>query len=212
MKRIIVIYCFSLLFYSGTLHAQLRAGFKFGVSSVNLSSDIIDLKGVSDLNDLKLNVAKANYGIHAGLFFQLKIFGIFVQPEFILNSTSTDFKLSQLSDSPFDIIKRESYKYLDIPVLVGIKLGPLQLGVGPVGHVFIKSRSELFDVAGYNQKFKELLYGYQASAALVIGKIYFDLRHEGNLSRFGDHIEFHGHQYSFSKSPSRMIGSIGFAF
>jgi len=63
MKRIIVIYCFSLLFYSGTLHAQLRAGFKFGVSSVNLSSDIIDLKGVSDLNDLKLNVAKANYGI-----------------------------------------------------------------------------------------------------------------------------------------------------
>lgn len=212
MKRIIVIYCFSLLFCSGSLHAQLRAGLKFGVSSVNLSSSVIDIQGTSDLNDLKLAVGKADYGVHAGIFVQLKLFGIFIQPEFIFNSNSADFKLSQISDQPFDIVKRESYQYLDIPVLMGIKLGPLQLGAGPVGHVFLNSRSELFDVAGYNQKFKELKYGYQASAALVLGKIYLDLRYEGNLTRFGDHIEFYGHQYSFADTPSRILGSIGFAF
>lgn len=212
MKRIIVICCFSLLYCSGNLFAQLRAGLKFGVSSVNLSSDVIDIRGASDLHDLKLAVAKADYGIHAGFFLQLKLMGIFVQPEFIFNSNTTDFKLSQISDSPFDVVKTESYQYLDIPVLIGIKLGPLQLGAGPVGHVFLNSRSELFDVAGYNQKFKEVKYGYQANAALVIGKIYFDVRYEGNLSRFGEHIEFHGNQYSFSSTPSRVIGSIGFAF
>ena len=212
MKRIIVICCFSLLFYSNSLHAQLRAGFKFGVSSVNLSPEVIDIRGASDFNDLKLAVAKADYGIHAGFFLQLKLAGIFIQPEFIFNSNTADFKLSQISDNPFDVVKSESYQNLDIPILLGIILGPLQLGAGPVGHIFLNSRSELFEVAGYDQKFKEIQYGYQANAALVIGKIYFDVRYEGNLSRFGEHIEFHGNQYSFSSNPSRLIGSIGFAF
>lgn len=212
MKRIIVIYCFSLLLFSGSLQAQLRAGLKFGVSSVNLSDGVIDIKGTSDLHDLKLAVAKADYGIHAGFFVQLKLAGIFIQPEFIFNSNSAQFKLSQISDSPFDVVKKESYQYLDIPVLLGISLGPLQLGAGPVGHLFIHSRSELFDVAGYQQKFNEIKYGYQANAALVLGKIYLDLRYEGNLSNFGDHIEFYGNRYSFANTPTRLIGSIGFAF
>lgn len=212
MKRNIVFYCLSLLLISGSIHAQIRAGFKFGVSSINIAPGSIDVPGNSNIDDLKLAVGKADYGIQGGMFLQLKFAGIFVQPEVVFNSNSTDFKLSQLSDSPFDIVKRESYQYLDIPVLFGVKFGPLQLGAGPVGHVFLNSTSELFDIDGYNQKFKEIQYGYQASAALVIGKIYFDVRYEGNLSKFGDHIEFYGNQYSFSKAPSRLIGSIGFAF
>ncbi|MEP7320607.1 MAG: hypothetical protein ABI761_01765 [Saprospiraceae bacterium] len=198
--------------FNSLIYAQFRVGLKFGVSSDNISTSAIDIQGANDFNDLKLSLLRANYGIHAGIFTQVKILGIFIQPEFVFNSSSADYKLSQLSHSPVDVIKRESYQNLDIPVLLGVKLGPLQLGAGPVGHLFINSSSELIDVSGYKQKFKELKYGYQAMAALVIGKLYLDLRYEGNLSKFGDHLEFFGKQYSFDKSPSRMIGSIGIAF
>lgn len=201
-----------MVFVTLTLNAQFRAGFKFGVSSVNLAPGSIDVAGVNDFQDFKLAVAKANYGVHAGLFAQIKLAGLFIQPEVMFNSNSADFKLSEITGQPFDVVKRENYQYLDIPLLLGFKLGPLQLGAGPVGHVFLNSGSELFDINGYGQKFKEFKYGYQANASLVIGKLYLDVRYEGNSSRFGDHIEFFGNQYAFSKSPSRLIGSIGIAF
>lgn len=201
-----------LLGFNTIIHAQLRVGLKFGVSSDNIATKPINISSPGDFSDLRLALLKANYGIHAGIFTQLKIAGIFIQPEFMFNSSSADYKLSQLTHSPFDIIKRESYQNLDIPVLMGVKFGPLQLSAGPVGHVFINSTSELFDVNGFKQKFKELTYGYQGNAALVIGKLYLDVRYEGNLTKFGDHLNFFGHQYAFDKSPSRWIGSIGFAF
>jgi Outer membrane protein beta-barrel domain len=198
--------------FNGLINAQFRVGLKFGVSSDNITTTPINIHGTNDFSDLKLSLLHANYGIHAGIFTQVKILGIFIQPEFIFNSSSADYKLTQITHAPVDIIKRESYQNLDIPVLMGVKFGPLQLGVGPVGHVFINSTSELFDVSGYKQKFKELKYGYQAGAALVIGKLYLDVRYEGNLSKFGDHLEFFGKQYAFDKSPSRIMGSIGIAF
>ena len=201
-----------VLMVSFVSYGQFRVGLKFGTSSNNFSTSAIDIPGQSDFTDLKLALLKANYGVHAGLFAQLKIAGFFIQPEVMFNSTSSDYKLSQLGSSPFDLIKRESYQNLDIPVLVGVGLGPLQLGVGPVGHVFINSSSDLFDVAGYSQKFKELKYGYQANAALAIGKLYIDIRYEGNLSKYGDHFNFYGKQYNFDKAPARIIGSIGLAF
>lgn len=211
MKKIIVLAVFTLAINSISF-GQLRVGLKFGASSNNFSTKAINIPGQSDFGDLKLALLKANYGVHAGIFTQLKIAGIFIQPEVIFNSTSADYTLSQLGGAPFDVIKRETYQNVDIPVLIGISMGPLQLGVGPVGHVFINSTSELFDVQGYSQKFKDLKYGYQANAALVIGKLYIDVRYEGNLSKYGDHFNFYGHQYAFDKSPARIIGSIGMAF
>ena len=194
------------------IHAQLRVGLKLGVSSDNLVTNPINIQGASDFSDLRLALVNASYGVHAGIFTQLRILGFFIQPELMFNSSSSTYKLSQLTHAPLDLIKHESYQNLDIPVLLGIKFGPLQLGAGPVGHVFIKSTSELTDVSGFKQKFKDLKYGYQASAALVIKKLYLDVRYEGNLSKFGDHLEFFGKQYSFDKSPSRWIGSVGIAF
>lgn len=211
MKKIIVFLAIWVS-VSTQIHAQLRVGLKFGASSNNLLTTPLNIPGQSDFSDFKLSLKQANYGVHAGIFTQVKIAGIFIQPEVMFNSNSADYKISDVTADPLEIIKRESYQYVDVPILVGVKLGPLQLGLGPVGHFFLNSTSELFDIQGYTQKFKECTYGYQANAALVIGKLYIDIRHEGNFSKYGDHIEFFGHQYSFDKSPSRLIGSIGIAF
>lgn len=207
MKKIFVFLTF--LFTITYLQAQVRVGLKFGASSNNIITKPIDIQGINDLSDFSLNLKYANYGVHAGIFTQIRLLGIFVQPELIFNSNSNDYSINSLGIST---LKRESYNHLDIPMLVGFKLGPIQLGAGPVGHVFINSKSELFDLEGYSQKFKQFTYGYQGNAAIVIGKLYLDVRYEGNFSKFGDHITFSGHQYNFDKSPARIIGSIGIAF
>lgn len=211
MKKIFV-FIILILALAHTIQAQFRVGLKFGASSNNLLTSPITVHSVNDISDFKLSLAQANYGVHAGIFTQLKIMGFFVQPELMFNSNSSDYKISDLGKDPVSVIKRESYQNLDIPFLLGVKFGPLQLGAGPVGHVFLRSTSELFDVAGYSQKFKEFTYGYQGNIALVIGKLYIDVRYENNFSKFGDHIRFFGNQYQFDKSPARLIGSIGIAF
>ncbi len=211
MKKIFVFAVF-LLWVNSILIAQLRVGLKFGASSNNIITKPIDIQGVNDFADIRLNLKYANYGVHAGIFTQVKLLGFFIQPEFIFNSNSNDYMVTNPGSTTLSTLKRESFQYLDIPMLMGIKLGPLQLGAGPVGHVFINSTSELFDIQGYQQKFKQFTYGYQANAALVIGKLYFDVRYEGNFAKFGDHIHFFGNQYNFDKSPTRLIGSIGLAF
>jgi hypothetical protein len=196
----------------GSLKAQIRIGLKFGASSNNLLTQPIAIDGQHDYSDLSLALRNAHYGIHAGLFSQIKLAGFFIQPEILFNSTGADYNITELGQKPITIIKRESYQNLDIPVLMGIKLGPLQLGAGPVGHVHLQSTSELFDIQGYSQKFKEFTYGYQAMGALVIGKLYLDVRYEGNFSNLGDHFQFFGKSYAFDRSPTRIIGSIGIAF
>ena len=95
---------------------------------------------------------------------------------------------------------------------MGIKLGPLRLGAGPVAHVHLNSNSELFDFDGFDQKFKELTWGYQAGIGLDLWKLVLDFRYEGNFNKYGDHLVFFGNTYAFDDNPGQLVASVGFAF
>ena len=90
-----------------------------------------------------------------------------------------------------DLIKSENYQYLDIPLIIGLKAGPVRLGAGPVGHVFIDSSSELFDIDGYEQKFDEMTWGWQGGIGFDIWNIHLDIKYEGNFSNFSNHFIFY---------------------
>ena len=80
MKKIIVFLAIWVS-VSTQIHAQLRVGLKFGASSNNLLTTPLNIPGQSDFSDFKLSLKQANYGVHAGIFTQVKIAGIFIQPE-----------------------------------------------------------------------------------------------------------------------------------
>ena len=167
----------------------------------------------NDVEEFKLAINDANYGMHIGFLIQAKMNKFFIQPEFLFNSNSVNYKVEDFSgDQIITTIKEEKFNYLDIPIMVGYRLGPLRLQGGPVAHVLINSSSELFDLEGYDQKFDETTWGYQAGVGLDIWRFIFDLKYEGNFNKFGDHINFFGDQYTFDKSPGRWIASVGFTF
>ncbi len=127
----------------------------------------------------------------------------------MFNSNRTDYKIGESSAG--DVIKNEKYQFLDIPVLVGAKLGPVRLQVGPVGHYFLKSTSELKDFKGYEARFKQMTWGWQGGLNIGFKRVSLDFRYEGNFSKLGDHITFFGDQYHFSDSPARLIVGLNFA-
>jgi len=158
-------------------------------------------------------VNNSDYGTHFGFFAQLKIRKFFIQPEVLFNSNSVNYTVTDFRNpSVVDIVKNEKYQNLDIPLMMGFKFGPLRLQGGPVGHVFLNSTSELFDVQGYDQKFDEMTFGYQAGVGLDIWKLVLDVKYEGNFNKQGDHIVFGEQQYNFDQTPARLLVSVGFAF
>ncbi len=196
-----------LLFFGHIAQAQIFSfGLKGGINTqVNKPKDII--LGTGDTT-LSLGVNKSKFGTQFGAYFR---FGhaIFIQPEVLFNSNRVDYRIGESTVG--EVIKNEKYQYLDIPVLVGLKLGPMRLQGGPVGHYFLNSTSELTDFDGYKARFKQMTWGWQAGLNLGAGRFSFDLRYEGNFSNQGNHITFFGDKYEFANTPSSFIMGVNIA-
>lgn len=205
MKNLII--AIACLFIAQQSHAQFFGlGLKAGMNTqLNHPNDITIGHGDEPFN---LGLQGRQFGTQFGGYMR---FGkrIFVQPEVMFNSNKTDYKIGESSAG--EVIKNEKYQYLDIPVLLGVKLGPLRLQAGPVSHYFLHSTSELTDFAGYEAKFKQMTWGWQGGLNVGFKRISLDVRYEGNFSKQGNHITFFGDQYQFSDSPARLIVGLNFA-
>ncbi|HMQ60043.1 MAG TPA: porin family protein [Flavilitoribacter sp.] len=191
-------------------YSQLRIGIRAGASTEELSPDDFNVieNGVDRLN---IALKDAKYGVHAGLVIQARFNNFLFQPEILLNSNKVDFQVEDLQN-PGTVVKEEKYQYLDVPVLLGYKFGPLRLHAGPVGHIYLNSTSDLTDFEGYKQDFKSMTLGWQGGLGIDIWKLMIDLRYEGNFNKFGDHITFGNTSYAFDETPARFLFSLGFMF
>jgi Outer membrane protein beta-barrel domain len=212
MKRLILLFiCFTAI-QLATIHAQnFKYGIRGGVNTPLKPADFdeIRLKNAADSFKLKLN--DANYGFHFGIWARLKISGIYIQPEVLFNSSKVEYKYSNIRTA-VDSFKSETFRNLDIPLMIGTKLGSFRLNAGPVAHIRISGKSDLTATAGYAEKFKSSTWGYQAGIGFDAGSVGIDLRYEGNFDKFGNHLSFGGKTYEFSKAPSRFIASAAIAF
>ena len=198
-------------FFANITQSQVELGIKAGLNSIDLVSNSIEVN--DGINNLSIAFNDSQYGHHFGLYTRIKAFGIYLEPGAIFNSNKVSYTIEEYSEKGvISSIKNETYRNLDIPMMVGIKAGFFRLFGGPVAHLHLNSSSELLQLKGYKQKFKDATYGYQAGFGFDIRKIRIELAYEGNLSNFGSHITIDGQPYTFSESASRIIGSIGYAF
>ncbi len=204
-KTIVFIAFFSIT--TTVLFSQARFGIRAGVSTTDLEPSQLLITNPATRQEFSLAVDDAKFGVHAGIFakFPLTDF-FFLQPEVVFNSNRVDFERGDLNE-----VFTEKYQYLDIPIIAGLKLGPIKPQIGLVGHVFLNSSSE-FDLESYRQDFQSLTLGWQGGLGLEIKKVFVDLKYEGNFTNFGDHINIGDRSYQFDTSPSRIVLSVGLAF
>lgn len=195
-----------LIVVSNTTKGQIRFGVKGGLSTYDLGVNEA-LKVTQNGSEFLLDVQDAKYGYHAGLVLQIKLASFVIQPEVLFNSNSVDYSFGQTSTGSSNIFT-ERYQNLDIPLMIGLKAGPMRLMAGPVGHYFLKSTSELFEFESYEQKFDDISFGWQGGIGVDLLNVMVDIRYEGNFLTFGDHMVFSGQRYSFSSSPARLIASL----
>lgn len=209
MKKTMAMMAFWVIAMAAT--AQVKFGIKGGYTSTDLNTNDFTIQNQEGRDAFTIAVKEANYGFQFGTFLQAKMGNFFIQPEVTFNTNKVDF-LYQDVMSLNEQIFSERYNTLDIPILMGLKLGPLRLGIGPVGHVNLSSSGSIFNIPDYKENFQDLTLGYQAGAGLDIWRLTFDLRYEGNFSQFGDHMTIGNQQIDFNQTPSRVIGTVGWKF
>jgi len=192
-----------------------NVGFKFGIKAGFSQTDYgIKELLVTDPGSFKMMIEDSRVGFHGGITLQLRINKLIIQPEALLNTINVNYKLTGNIAGTIDtlLLAKETFRNLDIPLMIGFKSGILRLNAGPVGHLHLSSLSDLTKISGYSEQFNKLEWGWQAGMGFDFWKLTIDIRYEGNFSKFGNHIRFGNKSYSFSDNPQRLIGSVGIVF
>ncbi|WP_375581204.1 porin family protein [Marivirga tractuosa] len=168
MKKLFTL--LGLLFFIVTaVEAQVfTVGPKLGISNTTLSlKDNIDAYEAGD----------SKFSYHGGLFARVKIAGFYVQPEAYFNSVRGEY--TDATD-PNDVKTLEfNQNKIDMPVLIGWKMGPFRINAGSVASFNLDDE---VDFDNSVSEYRSAVFAYQAGIGLDISKLIVDLRYEGNLS------------------------------
>mgnify|MGYP000011479902 CR=1 FL=1 len=196
MKKLIL--TLALIAVTVGASAQVTLGPRIAFISTNL-----------DLREEVANVqaGDAEFGFQYGLFARVKVpvIGLYVQPELLFSKTeSTITSGVQNVDLAFNRI--------DVPVMIGGKIGPLRINAGPSLSFLTSAES---DVAGavtdIKDNYSNTTVGFQAGIGVDILKFVIDLKYEGALSeKFGDAITVAGNSFSTDERSNQIVLAIGF--
>lgn len=211
MKKFIVI--LFVLLVSIPAFSQIKFGLKAGVSTTSLSMPTIKTisSGTTSFTVDALTAAK--YGFHGGAFVRLTFFGIYIQPELLFSTRTNEYTVTNVQTST-SIVAKQTFNKLDIPVMLGLKLGPIRLNAGPAASLLINSPNDLISNSDYKSRYSKMTIGYQAGLGFdLLNFLTFDLRYEGSLKKYQNQIQnLAGTKYNLDDRPNAFLFSVGLIF
>ena len=203
MKRITLISVFCLLSYS--LFSQIDLGIKGGLNLTNISMDM-------EAGDFQIvSNPRSQIGYHFGGLVRVSLFGVFIQPELVFTSIATEYTVTDLATTIPELASQRIGR-VDVPVILGVRLGNMRLGLGPVASVIVSDQNDLTVITGYETSLKSATFGYQVGGGFDIWKLGLDIRYEGNLSKLGDQIHVGGQPVNFDTRARQIIFSLSYSF
>ncbi len=205
MKKIILVFL-TVIISSGAF-AQFSWGIKAGATSNNFKlEDPLSINTQQTISAAK----EAAWGFHGGAFVRISMLGLMIQPELIFSMAENNMIVTDVN-SGAEELKSQKFNKLDVPVMLGVKIGPLRLMGGPAASVMISSASDLLDNA--ENLYKSATFGYQAGLGVdILKKITLDVRYEGGLNNFGDEITVGGETFALDGRTNAIIVSAGIMF
>lgn len=202
MKKLILI-VLAVVVSTGAF-AQFGFGLKAGASSNNFN-----VEGVTGGTASTIAAAnEASWGFHGGVFARVSFLGLMVQPEILFSMAENNMLVT---DAGVESLKSQKFNKLDIPVMLGVKLGPVRIMAGPAASVMLSSDTDIIGDA--ESLYKTATFGYQAGLGVdLMKKLTIDVRYEGGLSNFGDEVSVGGETLTLDGRSSAILLSVGYMF
>lgn len=197
MRKLSVFILF--LFFSLGASAQLDFGLRAGVGLAGASID--EFEGGTNFESLESTERPLTY--HGGIYAKVSLAMLFIQPEVLITNINQTLqaKSSNNPDLPINL----SFNRLDVPLLVGTKLGPIRAVVGPV---FSMNLSEVSDNLGDNLNSGG--FGYQAGIGLELGSLQLDLRYESSFSSWASAVIINNTAYNADLRSNQLMLCLAF--
>jgi len=210
MKKLILILAVSLLIITTTDAQMFKYGIKAGIGFSSLKiEDITDISDGGDVYDLVTGDGVMGY--HIGVQTQIKLAMLLIQPEVYFNAGGGTVE-QIVENGPTEVLN-VNFSRIDIPLLVGVKLGPMRINAGPVGSFVLKETNDLEEIQDdYTLFTNAMTWGFQAGLGFNISKISIDARYEGSLSKLGETLSLGGTDFALDARPSQWIISLGIWF
>ena len=146
-------------------------------------SPTVSVDGQTFRNNLQASL-DSKTGTSFGIYMR---FGrnLFIQPELLYSTRSGSFDVIRNGQTTTSTVKTTSF---DVPLLLGIKGGPIRIVAGPVVSLRINDNQSLGDAVHQytngtlNDAWSQAYYGYQIGGGLDIGSFGLDVRYQGNIS------------------------------
>lgn len=214
MKKLFVIVL--SLFIVLPAFSQVDFGLKVGLNTTSVTME--DLKTITS-GSTSYTVEKvkgANFGIHGGLFVRLNISKLYIQPELLLSTRTNEYTVTNITNitNPIDSSVIQKFTKLDIPVMIGFKLGPIRLNAGPSASLLLNTPSDLIKDPDFKTMYANMTFGYQAGVGIdLLKKLTIDLRYEGSLQKYQNKIENAiGVPVTLDDRPNAFLVSVGLIF
>ena len=197
--------------------SQLKFGAKAGVMSTSINADqtIENIQG-QDYDALEVQGKEATInGFQAGFFGRISIASIYVQPEILFSTSTTEVQVQEIDQGTIQETYNTEQKFnkIDVPLMAGWKFGPARLQLGPVASIVLSNQSAIEAATNAKEEFNKATWGYQVGAGLdLFSTLTLDIKYEGSLSKFGDGVVIGGNEREFDSRPNQFILSLGLFF
>jgi len=179
----------------------ITAGPRLGVSSSQLL--VGDIQGAEN--------GDRSFGFQAGVFARLSLGAVYIQPEVLFSNTGGQ-TITRFPDGP-DAVLDYNFNKLDVPILVGVKSGPVRFNVGPVFGVLLDAEATepvsqvTEDVSEF---YREGTFGFQAGVGFDLWNLIIDLKYEGGISQFSKNIRIGGQRFESDQRQNQFILAVGY--
>jgi hypothetical protein len=198
--------------------SQIKWGLKAGVSTTSLSMPSVKTITSGTTSFTVEGLKSAKYGFNGGAFVRLTLLGVYIQPELLFSTRSNEYTVTNVTNqsSPVAYVAKQNFNKLEIPVMVGCKLGPIRLNAGPAASILINSPKDLITDSNFKNRLSTMTIGYQAGLGFDLLKLLtFDVRYEGSLKKYQNQIQAlagSGQKVNLDDRPNAFLFSVGIFF
>ncbi|MHA8077175.1 porin family protein [Aquirufa sp. TARAVU-A1A] len=159
-----------------------RLGIKGGVNMASLKTEGLTYNGLGNYVVENLN---AKTGYVAGAYMRLGR-KIYIEPELLVSYKNGSINvLKSLSTQSLQLDIK--YVSLDVPILIGYRLGPLHVMAGPVASYSLNADNSIAEAIGTNlgslqAATTKAYFSYTAGAGIDLLGLTLDVRYEGNFT------------------------------
>lgn len=206
MRKFLIL--FAAVLIASPAFSQVKFGIKAGASTTTVPT-YDATTGDTNIEALK----NAAWGFNAGIFLRLQAMGIFLQPEIVFMTNSYDYNVTTISTSQV-LKQKQTFNRVEIPVLLGVKLGPLRLNAGPSATVPIGSPKALVNDPNWDKMYRGTTIGYQAGIGIdIFNTLTLDARYGGSLAKkFGNDVTIGNQTFNLDNRQPYFNLSIGVMF